>query len=61
MGLADSVSAALTEFFKLVPPQILGAFLLGLIVGYAIGRFFGEDLAENDVFDYLSGKARLRK
>ena len=42
------------------PIEAIAALLLGLVAGYFLGRFFGDDLAESRTFGYLSGKRRLR-
>jgi membrane protein DedA with SNARE-associated domain len=46
---------------KVVPLPALAALIVGLLIGYALGRFFGDDLAESRTFNYLSGKRRLRR
>lgn len=46
---------------KVVPLSAIAALIVGLLIGYALGRFFGDDLAESRTFGYLSGKRRLRR
>lgn len=37
-----------------------GALVIGLILGYALGRFFSESFGEQARYDYLTAKKRLR-
>jgi predicted Na+-dependent transporter len=55
-----TIPEAVKDAVKGVPIEAVAALLLGLVAGYFLGRFFGDDLAESRTFGYLSGKRKLR-
>jgi hypothetical protein len=48
------------EFLKSVPWDAVLAAVFGAAVGFFLGKFFAEDKGEQDRYEYLSGKKRLR-
>ncbi len=41
-------------------PESGAALALGLLLGYAIGRFFSESFGEQARFNYLTAKRKVR-
>ncbi len=57
MGIIESVSGALNA----IPWDLVVASVLGFGICFYIGKFFAEDAGEQERFEYLSGKRRLRE
>jgi len=57
----SALSSIRSAVEKVVPLPAIAALIVGLLIGYALGRFFGDDIAESRTFGYLSGKRRLRR
>ena len=55
-SLIDLIKSAVT--FIMNHKGIL-FFAAGAVLGYPVGLFFGEDAAEEDVVNYLSGKMKI--
>jgi len=60
-GIMAKVQELIAKVSEKVPPEIAAVFIVGLLLGYLVGKFFAEDLMESETYSYLTGKMKLRE